>query len=370
MPDTGTGKTDGRRLQTSMSFACSILALCLGDFAQCDEFPVRLDIAVPQLRAIDSERWTYLAENPDRLSVHELNRGLDEIDVIEIDNSIAAYSEGNTIRVVAWNLERGRHWREAVELVRSNPALSNPDVLLLSEMDLGMARSGNVHTTRELAIALGLNYAYAVEFIELSGGDADERATATGPSEFGYHGNAILSRFPLERVRALRFPGIERWYGTDQHRLGGRNAIFAEIVVAGTPITLISTHYESDLGDHASREEATRMIIAELERSSATDRIIFGGDLNTIHTRPAITLLEEAGLDFSNTNLLDEPTVQRTIRDSVKRVGPHIDYIAGRGLTVERNETSPAVVLGAWPPRPDGRSIGDHAPVSVLFKAP
>lgn len=355
-------------LAAGLSICCAVASPAA--FAQDAERAERHTTVVSQLRPIDAERWTYLSENPDNLSVAELNRLIPEANEIEVDNSIADASPGESLRVVCWNIERGRHWREAVQLIESHEALRDPDIVLLSEMDNGMARSGNEHTTREMALALGMNYAYGVEYVELSGGDAAERVTASGPSDYGYHGNAILSRFPLRNVRLLRFPGIERWYGSDQHRLGGRIAVIAEIEANETAITLISTHYESDLADHASRERESRMILAELREYAPSGPAIFGGDLNTIHTRPAVTMLIDAGFDFAACNLLDEPTVQRVLNGEVRRVGPHIDYIAARDLAVVRSESSPAVVLGAWPPTPDGRLIGDHAPVSVVLKTP
>lgn len=351
---------------TAVAFAL----ICGAGTSQTVETALRVTTVVGKLRPIDSERWAYLSENPDGLSVAELNQQIPEANEIEVDNSIATAAPGETLRVVAWNLERGRHWREAVELIRSHEGLREPDVLLLSEMDLGMARSGNVHTVREIALALGMNYAYGVEFVELSGGDAAERAAASGPSDFGYHGNAVLARFALENVRMLRFPGIERWYGTDQHRLGGRIAVIAEAAIGGRAVTLISTHYESDLGDHASRERESRLILAELREFAPTGPVIFGGDLNTIHTRPAVSMLEDAGFDFAGCNLLNEPTVQRQLSGSVTRVGPHIDYIAVRGLAPVQSPVSPMVTLGAWPPQPDGQLIGDHAPVSVDLRVP
>jgi len=76
------------------------------------------------------------------------------------------------------------------------------------QLDIGMARSGNRHTVAELAVALGMGYAYGIEFIELGLGDEreeewhkDERNAA------GFHGNAILSRYPLNDFALIRLGG-------------------------------------------------------------------------------------------------------------------------------------------------------------------
>lgn len=326
----------------------------------------RFDTTLDALPPLTEEDWNYLAENPDRLQPSELNHLAPVLGLIEVDNAIARTGPApEALRVIAWNIERGRRWREAVQLIQSHPALQHPDIVLLSEMDLGMARSGNDHTTREMAKALGLNYAFAIEYVELGGGDSAERELYGTGRTHGYHGNAVLARYPLHNVRALRFPGIERWYGSDQHRLGGRVAVFADLTVDGTTVTLVSTHYESGLAEHAARELESRMVLAELRASGNPQQVIFGGDLNTIHTRPAVLRFREAGFEVDRVNLLDSPTSQRLKDGKVTRVGAHIDYILTRGFEPVRSEHSPAVVMAAYPNTPAGTYIGDHAAIAV-----
>ena len=73
------------------------------------------------------------------------------------------------------------------------------DVVLLTELDVGMARSGNRHTVRELARTMGAGYAFGVEYVELGLGDDREKAWHAGESNaVGLHGNAILSKAPLD----------------------------------------------------------------------------------------------------------------------------------------------------------------------------
>ncbi len=91
-----------------------------------------------------------------------------------------------------------------------------------------MARSGNRYVARELADRLGMQFAFAVEFVELSLGGEEERAALPpdAVNEFGVHGGAILSRFPLERPAAVRFEFDGAWYADDslEPRVGGRCA--------------------------------------------------------------------------------------------------------------------------------------------------
>src|SRR5687768_9457766 len=222
---------------------------------------------VDRLRPVSQQRRDALALNAAGKPAVELNRTVPEIDEIEVFNGAPAAAPRKTLRVVAWNMERGRHWKDGARLIRETESLRDPDLLLMGEMDHGMVRSGNVHTTKMLAQELGLNYAYGVEFLELTGGELGERELYPGVNEWGYHGNAILSRYPLKDVRMLRFPGIEKWYagvGADegervQKRLGGRMALFATINV-GRDISIVSTHLESSAKDAAARTRETAMM--------------------------------------------------------------------------------------------------------------
>ena len=76
-------------------------------------------------------------------------------------------------------------------------------VTLLSEVDLGMARSGNTHNIRDLIEGSGEGYLYGVEFVELDLGSADEIELCAGQSNAqGLHGNAIVTGLALERPHA------------------------------------------------------------------------------------------------------------------------------------------------------------------------
>jgi hypothetical protein len=67
------------------------------------------------------------------------------------------------IRIAAWNAERCKYQSQSAELL----AGTQVDIVLLSELDVGMARSGNRHTVAELAGDLGMGYAFGVEYVEL-----------------------------------------------------------------------------------------------------------------------------------------------------------------------------------------------------------
>src|SRR5262249_17291068 len=101
---------------------------------------------------------------------------------------------GDSLRVVAWNAQRCREPARAAEFLRASGA----EGLLLSELDVGMARSGQVHAPRELAGRLGCSAAFGVEFLELGLGDAQEQREHAGrENRIGYHGGAVLARAEL-----------------------------------------------------------------------------------------------------------------------------------------------------------------------------
>ncbi len=209
------------------------------------------------LDKISATRRKTLAANPDGLTAAELTLLIPEIEEVEVDNSIAHAPNPDRLRLIAWNMLRGRHWRKGAEFLRQHSSVRHADILFLSEMDLGMARSANEHTVRELALALDMNYAYGVEFLELGGGDAEERSLCGGDNEWGFHGNAILARWPLLNARIVRFPGIEKWYGSDQMRLGGRMALLAEISWRSGD-AVVATHLENGIDERIARSGERR----------------------------------------------------------------------------------------------------------------
>lgn len=320
---------------------------------------------VGRLRVIDRDRLTWLTKNPEGKSPLQLNQLIPEINEIELDNSISTGQPEAILSVAAWNLERGRHWREAAKLMRTHPVLQQVDVLCLSEMDDGMVRAHNEHTTRELALALGMNYAYTVEFLQLSLGTSVERQQYRGENERSYHGNAILSRFPLQSVRMLRLPGVESWYGADENRLGGRNALFADIQVGQQTVTIISTHLESGPENAEKRTQEGQLILAAIEAEYSDRPIILGGDLNAAPSAAVIHHFRQAGFQVDEANDPALSTYQKQIDGLIQPGWFRIDYVMPRGLPVVQGPTSPAVIMAAYPCEATGKMLSDHAIATV-----
>ena len=296
---------------------------------------------------------------------------------------------GASALAVAWNLQRGRHLAASADLLEQTGA----DVMLLSELDWGMARSGQHHTAARLAERLACGYAYAVEYLELGLGDAEERERHAGESnQAGFHGNAILSSAPLARPALVRLEASGGWFDGDrgERRIGGRMAVLATIPLDGRDVVFASVHLES----HSRPDERAAQVDALLggiEAYSAGAAVLVGGDLNTfsldpsdvrdpervrrlfeedpgrlghpVPHEPLFELAASLGYDWHACNVIGEPT-QRVAEPQPSRRGEmKIDWFLSRGL-----RPSQPAVLGAADPA--GVALSDHEPIAVRIKLP
>ncbi|MBY0449670.1 MAG: hypothetical protein K2X01_03480 [Cyanobacteria bacterium] len=250
---------------------------------------------------------------------------------------------GPFIRVASWNIERGfeldsikgifkpkssrEEAPEQSEMEGINEErqwLAASHVLLLTEVDMGMKRTGYEDVTAELARTLGMNAVFAPEFIELAPVRPDvvklsqkplPKTMTFGEDIFvdplrykGLHGSAIFSRYPIKNPRILRLPRCYDWYMHEREnisilektvrvladkifletiltelRYGDRIALVAEIEVPDADnsdhqITVVATHLENR-GPASCRLKQFRTILDHV--SSVQHPVIIGGDWNT-----------------------------------------------------------------------------------------
>jgi endonuclease/exonuclease/phosphatase family metal-dependent hydrolase len=265
---------------------------------------------------------------------------------------------GNRIRIAAWNAERCKYLPESAALLAGIGA----DIALLTELDVGMARSGNRHTVRELARTLGAGYAFGVEYVELGLGDDREKAWHVNESNaVGLHGNAILSKAPLERPAIVRLDDGARWFAgeqsTNERRIGARMAVLANLDAGGAPLLVASVHLESST-DAANRAAQVAVLLRAIEERADNHAIIIGGDFNTSALPPAeadgdwfdraasyeamFALFSEAGYDWRTANT---PQATERMRPDGTPEPPYrkIDWFFTRGATVRRAVTVPAI---------------------------
>ena len=183
-------------------------------------------------------------------------------------------------RFVAWNLERGIELDGQIEALRSHPYLSAADVLLLTETDLGMARSGNRHVAREIARELGYHYAFVPCYLNLSKGSGLEYHSP-GENELGLHGNAVLSRYPIRSARAIPLANGTDLMAGREKRLGRQTAAAAEIDFPNGRLAAVSLHLDANSSQrHRCRQMRQVLDGLQSEVASGTP-VVVGGDWNT-----------------------------------------------------------------------------------------
>lgn len=184
----------------------------------------------------------------------------------------------NFVSAVAWNIERGSVFEGIVDALKNHRQLEGKDVYLLSELDYGMARSGNRFVARELARELKLNYAFAPVYIALQKGSGVE-AHAPGENTNSIHGLAMFSKYPITGAHAVPLPnGKDKMHGKEK-RLGYLRALVADIEHPLGRFRAVTTHLDS----HCSRRHRhlqMKIILDHLDTLTPLPTVI-GGDWNT-----------------------------------------------------------------------------------------
>jgi endonuclease/exonuclease/phosphatase family metal-dependent hydrolase len=256
---------------------------------------------------------------------------------------------GQFVRVVTWNIERGLEY-DAIQSAFTNPTrfgslidsslyprgsaarkeilqqvalMKQADVILLNEVDWGMKRTEYRNVVADLAAAMGMNYAYGVEFVEvdpialgiekfeeLSPADAAKVGDEISVDQSRYrglHGTAILSRFPLKNVRLEPFQHQPHdWYKEElesvkplekgrrkageiafgekiqrEVRRGGRMMLSAEIAdtrIPGGQMTVVATHLEEKTKPEGRRKQLEELLARIKDKNSP---VVVAGDMNT-----------------------------------------------------------------------------------------
>lgn len=264
--------------------------------------------------------------------------------------------------IVAWNLERCLFPGDSA----AHLAGLAPQVVLLSEMDHGMARTGQRHTTAEMAAAMGMTYAFGVEFHELDLGGETERPYCTDDfNALGWHGNAILSAAPFLDVALIRLDDHGHWFTTDhgadpdQPRVGGRMAIAATVPTTAGPLCVVSTHLESNAAAPHRAAQFDRLMDA-VDDFAPDMPVVIGGDLNTgNHMPPDFDWRKETLFQRAEQRgyCWDHNAPGWTTRPSL--ITPHptrqmkLDWFATRGVDSDAHGILPSV-------SPSGRPLSDH----------
>jgi endonuclease/exonuclease/phosphatase family metal-dependent hydrolase len=352
----------------------------------------------------------------------ELNRILDGVE-IGVHPGLATTAEPwpeKSLRAVAWNIQRGRHFAGLLAALREDPTLRDADLLLLSEVDYGMGRSGNRHVAAELAAALGMHYAFGVSYLVL-GDDFLENPDGVA-NTMGLAGSAMLSRHPFGRVENVDLPELkDKFSSKREKRLGKKRALLAEVLLPDGPLIVAGCHLDSNASPRQRAQQLEPLLLRALAlaEDAGTGRILLGGDFNSTtydasgaralfvdllhkfiftgfnavvegymqpelgYDRPLFDVLSQHGFSIEGWNDRRPGTyhydvmspyavqklyskvgrwathwLQRRLRPWNGVVPARLDWFAGRGV----QPVSCAVVEA---PRQDGQPVSDHSPISV-----
>lgn len=216
-----------------------------------------------------------LREHPTYLELRrEIETVLETPEVGSFARSIAPARE--RYRVVAYNLERGIQLDGQIDAFRTHHYLKDSDLILLTETDVGMVRSGNRAVAQELAEALGMHFVFVPCYLNLSKGSGVEYDVA-GQNELGLHGNAILSRYPISNARPVHLKnGKDKMSGREK-RLGRQTAVVADIDFPNLRLTAASVHLDAN-STQRHRHDQMRDVLDSL---SGDRPVLIGGDWNT-----------------------------------------------------------------------------------------
>jgi endonuclease/exonuclease/phosphatase family metal-dependent hydrolase len=272
----------------------------------------------------------------------------------------------NRYRFLAWNVERGIQFEEQLRQLRTHSYLKTCDVLLLTETDVGMVRSGNRAVARELARELDLYYAFVPCYLNLTKGSGVE-FNIPGENELGLHGNAILSRYPISQVRPIYLKnGIDK-VASREKRIGCQAAVSAKVRFPNFSVTAVSLH----LGAQSSQRHRYLQMRDVINGVAGAEVVVVGGDWNTstynsshaLHSflgfcrrvmmgvdnairnhylhpyrrfeRDLFKLLEDHGFDYRRSNVLGEHTVAYCV-DDARSTGALRDWVPGASIAVLR----------------------------------
>ena len=161
----------------------------------------------------------------------------------------------NSVSAIAWNIERGCIFEGILNALKNHDDLKDRDLYLLTELDYGMARSGNRFVAQELAKELKLNYAFAPVYIALQKGSGVE-AMMDGENTTSIHGLAMFSKYPLKNVHAVDLPnGKDKMWGKEK-RLGYLRAIVADIEHPAGTFRAVTMHLDA----HCSRKHRQKQV--------------------------------------------------------------------------------------------------------------
>ncbi len=313
-----------------------------------------------------AERRRFLDLPPTREAHDAAFAAVDAFRQVEVRAAPTTARAVRSVRIGAWNLERCLYPDEAARILQRN----HVDLVLLTEMDVGVLRTGQVHTIGRLAAALGQGYCYALEFLELTPMPPPEGFPVHGDDNLeGFHGNGIASARPIASPVVFHLDEMADWYAAPmggQRRIGKRMAVAARIACGDARFVVCSVHLENRT-DGAGRARQMATLLAALDGYADGLPVLIGGDLNT-HvgpggcddaSEPLFAAAVARGYYWRACNVASA-TTRRSVW-SVSEGTRQLDWFCARGLKVR----DPAVVPSL---AEDATVLSDHELILVTVE--
>jgi endonuclease/exonuclease/phosphatase family metal-dependent hydrolase len=182
------------------------------------------------------------------------------------------------LRVVQWNIEKGKRFDSILDCFRNNEILKWTDIIILNEADYGMNRSGNRYVARELARQLHMHMVFGPAHFELTRGTGDDLAI-DGENRESLQGNAILSRYPVLDACVIPLPMSFEPYECEEKRFGRRCCLWVQIQLKRSLLWVGSVHLELR-NTPKCRAIQVKHIMENLPGGN-DESFLLGGDLNT-----------------------------------------------------------------------------------------
>ena len=157
-----------------------------------------------ELPLVSAELNAQILSSPRTTEAHrDLFEQTDAMHFVQSGGEASSEALPSPLTIAAWNVERCLFPKETADKLRAEGA----DIVLLSEADHGMARTGQRHTTEEVAAHLGMAYIYGVEFFELGLGSPPIHSLPRHrrPSPFKKTAHRSGSQLATRTVMNLRY---------------------------------------------------------------------------------------------------------------------------------------------------------------------
>lgn len=241
------------------------------------------------------------------------------------------------LRIMSWNIHRaiGMDRRFRLERVAEVIRHHDPDLVLLQEVDRGVARSRHLWLDHELA--------------RLCDYEHHTWAQAHILKE-GSYGNATLSRWPIQKrhVLDLRIGWRKR-----------RNCLYTRLETPGDGYNLHVFNWHLGLSAQERKQQVERVLRSQtLAHRDPDDLVLLGGDTNDWRN----LLFEQAGIEAAGFHAWSEHRRRRPIRTYPSLPQPlgALDKFFWRGLS-EVKVASSRLKLA--------REASDHLPLIGEFRS-